>query len=222
MAPLAWSVAFSSRSESRATKCARKSSALRFNVRSPAEFVRGGPPGRRTEPLQTLHGVVDNYADIEELLSDAEMRGRRWVFDRAQSGEHGGSTPTDHDILDLHRFMFSEFLDWAGGAQSLGRLFVHEHVDPKSDTLWDQTPKLRDARWRAIERSSCLDDRIPVASIRKLGNVGRTLERHTGRGDERDDVRARARYVGSVFRVGWERMSHIRDRASRPPSNTNG
>jgi hypothetical protein len=100
---------------------------------------------------------------------------------------------------------------------------VHEHVDPKSHTLWDQTPKLRGARWRAIERSSCFEnDWIPVASIRKLGNVGRTLERHTGRGDERDDVRARARYVGSVFRVGWERVSHIRDRASRPPSNTNG
>ena len=57
---------------------------------------------------------MENYAQIEELLSDAEMKGRRWVFDRAQSGDHDGSTPTDHDILDLHRVMFSEFLDWAG------------------------------------------------------------------------------------------------------------
>jgi fido (protein-threonine AMPylation protein) len=70
--------------------------------------------GRRTEPLETLHGVVENYAEIEELLSDGEMRGRRWVFDRAQSDQHGGSKPTDHDILDLHRAMFGEFLDWAG------------------------------------------------------------------------------------------------------------
>jgi hypothetical protein len=57
---------------------------------------------------------VENYAQIEELLSDAEMKGRRWVFDRAQSGDHDGSTPTDHDILEVHRVMFSEFLDWAG------------------------------------------------------------------------------------------------------------
>jgi fido (protein-threonine AMPylation protein) len=70
--------------------------------------------GRRTEPLETLHGVVENYAEIEELLSDGEMRGRRWVFDRAQSAQHGGSKPIDHDILDLHRVMFGEFLEWAG------------------------------------------------------------------------------------------------------------
>lgn len=70
--------------------------------------------GRRTEPLETLHGVVENYAEIEELLSDGEMKGRRWVLDRAQSDEHGGSKPTDHDILALHRVMFGEFLNWAG------------------------------------------------------------------------------------------------------------
>jgi fido (protein-threonine AMPylation protein) len=57
---------------------------------------------------------VENYAQIEELLSDAEMKGRRWVLDRAQSGDHDGCALTDHDILDLHRVMFSEFLDWAG------------------------------------------------------------------------------------------------------------
>ncbi len=70
--------------------------------------------GRRTEPLETLRGVVENYAEIAELLSDGEMRGRRWVFDRAQSNLHSGSKPTDHDILDLHRVMFDEFLEWAG------------------------------------------------------------------------------------------------------------
>jgi hypothetical protein len=70
--------------------------------------------GRRTEPLETLHGVVADYAEIEELLSDGEMKGRRWVFDRAQSGEYGGSKPTDHDVLDLHRVMFGDFLEWAG------------------------------------------------------------------------------------------------------------
>jgi hypothetical protein len=74
------------------------------------KFANAGQ-GRRTEPLETLHGVVENYAHIEELLSDAEMKGRRWVFDRAQSSDHDGSAPTDHDILDVHRVMFSEFLE---------------------------------------------------------------------------------------------------------------
>jgi hypothetical protein len=34
---------------------------------------------RRTEPLETLHGAVETFAEIEELLSDGEIRGRRWV-----------------------------------------------------------------------------------------------------------------------------------------------
>ena len=46
--------------------------------------------------------MVENYSDIEELLSTGEMKGRRWVFDRAQSAEHAGTKPSDHDILDLH------------------------------------------------------------------------------------------------------------------------
>jgi hypothetical protein len=55
--------------------------------------------------------VVESYSDIEELLSNGEMKGRRWVFERAQSAEHAGTKPTDHDILDLHSAMFGEFLD---------------------------------------------------------------------------------------------------------------
>jgi hypothetical protein len=46
--------------------------------------------------------VVENYSEIEELLSSGEMKGRRWVLNRAQSVEHAGTKPTDHDILDLH------------------------------------------------------------------------------------------------------------------------
>lgn len=42
------------------------------------------------------------------------MRGRRWVFDRAHSGEHAGTKPTDYDILDLHGVMFGDFLGSAG------------------------------------------------------------------------------------------------------------
>ena len=70
--------------------------------------------GRRTEPLETRHGVVESYTEIEELLSNGEMRGRRWVLNRAQSVEHAGTKPTDHDILDLHGAMFGDFIEWAG------------------------------------------------------------------------------------------------------------
>jgi hypothetical protein len=55
--------------------------------------------GRRTEPLEELQGVVESYSEIEELISNGEMRGRRWVFERAQRVEHGGTKPTDHGIL---------------------------------------------------------------------------------------------------------------------------
>jgi hypothetical protein len=68
--------------------------------------------GRRTEPLETLHGVLENYGEIEELLSAGEMEGRRWVFDRGQVKAQAGKAPTDNDILDLHRAMFGHFLEW--------------------------------------------------------------------------------------------------------------
>jgi len=58
--------------------------------------------------------VVENYSDIEELLSNGEIKGRRWAFDRARSAEHAGTKPSDHDILDLHAAMFGDFLEWAG------------------------------------------------------------------------------------------------------------
>ena len=57
---------------------------------------------------------MNNYSEIEELLSNGEMKGRRWVFDRAQSVDHAGTKPTDHDVLDLHAAMFGDFLEWAG------------------------------------------------------------------------------------------------------------
>ena len=73
--------------------------------------------GRRTEPLETLHGVIENYGEIGELLSAAEMEGRRWVFDRGRDVESTGKTPTDHDVLELHRIMFGHFLEWAGATR---------------------------------------------------------------------------------------------------------
>ena len=72
---------------------------------------------RQTEPLETLRGVITEYAEIEKLLSAGEMNGRRWVLDRAVEDRSLLSTPTDHDILDLHRAIFGDFLAWAGATR---------------------------------------------------------------------------------------------------------
>lgn len=69
---------------------------------------------RSTEPLDTLRGVVTDYAKIEELLSAGEIQGRAWALGRALGDGSPLATPTDHDILDLHRVMFGDFLAWAG------------------------------------------------------------------------------------------------------------
>ena len=61
--------------------------------------------------------MIENYGEIEELLSAGEMEGRRWVFDRGRAEEQTDRTPTDHDILDLHRAMFGHFLEWAGATR---------------------------------------------------------------------------------------------------------
>jgi hypothetical protein len=47
--------------------------------------VKRGSSGRRTEPLETLHGVVENCSEIEELLWSGEMKARRRVLNRAQT-----------------------------------------------------------------------------------------------------------------------------------------
>jgi len=69
---------------------------------------------RQTEPLETLRGVLSEYAAIEELLSAGEMKGRRWVFDRAIASDAPLTAPTDYDVLELHVAMFGDFLSWAG------------------------------------------------------------------------------------------------------------
>ena len=71
--------------------------------------------GRRTEPLETRTGVLHDYAAIEVLLSAGEMKGRQWVFGRAIEAPR--TSPTDHDILDLHIAMFGDFLPWAGATR---------------------------------------------------------------------------------------------------------
>lgn len=69
---------------------------------------------RQTEPLETLQGLLARYEDIEPLLSAGEARGRVWVLQRAHSAPQPFWTPSDFDILALHRVMFEEVFDWAG------------------------------------------------------------------------------------------------------------
>ena len=69
---------------------------------------------RKTEPQDTLLGLLVAYEQLEPLLIQAEARGRRWAFDRAVADTHTGSCPSDQDIYDLHRVMFEPIFAWAG------------------------------------------------------------------------------------------------------------
>jgi hypothetical protein len=68
---------------------------------------------RHTEPLETLHGVLTSYEEIERQLVDGDWRARAWVFERARASARL-ETPRDVDVLALHRAMFSHVLPWAG------------------------------------------------------------------------------------------------------------
>jgi fido (protein-threonine AMPylation protein) len=68
---------------------------------------------RSTEPVETLGGVVVSYTEVEPLLQEAEWRGRRWAFEKARKSV-ALETPTDADVLELHREMFSSVFPWAG------------------------------------------------------------------------------------------------------------
>jgi len=76
-------------------------------------------PRRRTEPLDTTRGILVAYEEIEPWLIDAEWKGRRWAFDRALAAPR--TTPTDSDVLELHRVMFEGFLPWAGQTRVVDR-----------------------------------------------------------------------------------------------------
>lgn len=58
--------------------------------------------------------MLTDYSQIEQLLSAGESRGRVWVLERARADAALRSAPRDHDLLELHRAMFEEFLAWAG------------------------------------------------------------------------------------------------------------
>jgi hypothetical protein len=68
---------------------------------------------RDTTPLETVDGVLTAYsAEIEPKLAEGAFRGLAWVFERAQVAP--GSTPSDFDVLELHRAMYGRLFAWAG------------------------------------------------------------------------------------------------------------
>lgn len=67
---------------------------------------------RQTQPIDTVHGTLTEYAEIERHLVDAEIKGRAWLFEKSKSAP--GSIPNDEDVATLHRVMFEGLFDWAG------------------------------------------------------------------------------------------------------------
>ena len=68
---------------------------------------------RSTQPLETVHGTLTSFAEIDPYLIEAELKGRQWALSRAAMTPPL-STPTDADIRELHLVMFEGFLPWAG------------------------------------------------------------------------------------------------------------
>src|SRR5579864_8133467 len=105
---------------------------------------------RHTESLETIQGTLTDYAEIDRHLVEGEIRGRAWVLDRARLVR--GTTPSDSDILDLHREMYGEFLPWAGQPRTDAR--------GPSGVEWVKPPDVR------IELRKLADDlRVWVACL---------------------------------------------------------
>ena len=68
---------------------------------------------RPTQPLETVLGTLTDFAEIDPHLIDGEIKGRAWVLERSLMRPRL-STPTDEDVKELHRAMFTGFLPWAG------------------------------------------------------------------------------------------------------------
>lgn len=74
---------------------------------------------RKTEPLETLEGLLVDYEKIEPLLAEGEAKGRIWALNRAVSYWQSepdivAPVPLDEDIYALHRVMFEHIFAWAG------------------------------------------------------------------------------------------------------------
>ena len=62
---------------------------------------------RRTEPVDTKLGLIWSYDEVNRHLIAGEVRGRAWILAHAADPAFSGSIPTDFDILDVHRAIFS-------------------------------------------------------------------------------------------------------------------
>jgi fido (protein-threonine AMPylation protein) len=85
---------------------------------------------RHTEPVDTKLGVISSYDELNRLLAASEVRGRRWLLERAANKQFAGKVPTDFDVIDLHRAMFDPLFQWAGQTRKIdagpgGKVPVH-------------------------------------------------------------------------------------------------
>jgi fido (protein-threonine AMPylation protein) len=74
---------------------------------------------RKTLPVATLQGLITTYAELEPLLTKAELRGRGWILEKLAVARRAELSildrcPDEYDLLALHREMFSEIFEWAG------------------------------------------------------------------------------------------------------------
>jgi fido (protein-threonine AMPylation protein) len=69
---------------------------------------------RETVPQDTRVGLLVDYASLKPHLAEAEVRGRAWIFERAAAAKLPYETPSDADVLELHRVMFAPIYEWAG------------------------------------------------------------------------------------------------------------
>ena len=74
---------------------------------------------RKTEPLETLEGLLIDYEEIEPYLAEGEAKGRIWAFEQAAAYWNAepdliAPIPSDQDIYTLHRAMFEHIFTWAG------------------------------------------------------------------------------------------------------------
>lgn len=155
---------------------------------------------RRTEPLETVEGLLVSYDEVEPRLIEAETRGRRWLFELARERWRAepdalGPIPGAADIFQLHKVMFESLIAWAGQSRrkdkGVGGI-VHVPWPQVRVELRQRFANL-DARVRALDlRSEDVDVPIVAEVIAQAhhdfqyvhpfpdtnGRTGRVLDHH--------------------------------------------
>jgi fido (protein-threonine AMPylation protein) len=75
---------------------------------------------RQTEPQDTKHGLIVRYEDLEKHLIEAELRGRLYCLEQANS-QQTLIIPDDYTIYNLHHLMFKDIYEWAGQPRKVER-----------------------------------------------------------------------------------------------------